>query len=101
MQTTITARHFTANPALRQYASARLSKLEKYYDGITDVHVVLHKNSLTKTVEITLRVYRQRLNAQDVAQTYEKAIDGCVERLRKQIIRYKDKLRSTKKNIHH
>ncbi len=61
MQTTITARHFTANPALRQYASARLSKLEKYYDGITDVHVVLHKNSLTKTAEITLRVYRQRL----------------------------------------
>ena len=101
MQTTITARHFTANPALRQYASARLSKLEKYYDGITDVHVVLHKNSLTKTAEITLRVYRQRLSAQDAAKTYEKAIDGCVERLRKQIIRYKDKLRSTKKNIHH
>ena len=101
MQTTITARHFTANPALRQYASARLSKLEKYYDGITDVHVVLHKTSLTKTAEITLRVYRQRLSAQDVAKTYEEAIDRCVVRLRKQVIRYKGKMRSTKKNIHH
>lgn len=101
MQTTITARHFTASPALRQYASARLNRLEKYYDGITDARVVLHQNALTKRAEITLRVYRQRLSAQDGAQTYEEAIDQCVERLRKQLIRYKDKLRSTKKDVHH
>ena len=49
MQTNITARHFTANPTLRPYASARLSRLDKYYDGITDAHVVLHNTSLTKT----------------------------------------------------
>lgn len=41
------------------------------------------------------------MSAQDRAKTYEEAIDRCVERLRKQIIRYKGKMRSTKKNIHH
>ncbi|MFQ5569942.1 MAG: ribosome hibernation-promoting factor, HPF/YfiA family [Rhodothermales bacterium] len=102
MQTRITARHFHASPALRQYASERLSKLEKYYNGITDAHVVLRSNAtLEKTAEITLNVYRQQLIAHDVAATYEDAIDQCVERLRKQIIKYKAKLRRVDKNIRH
>ncbi len=101
MHKQITARHFNASPALRTYAAERLSKLEKYYNGITDAHVILQAAPLEKTAEITLGVYRQRLTAQDVAATHEEAIDRCVERLRKQIIRYKARLRRTDQDIHH
>ncbi|MDX1545848.1 MAG: ribosome-associated translation inhibitor RaiA [Rhodothermales bacterium] len=101
MHTQITARHFTASPALQTYASDRLSRLEKYYDGITDAHVVLEEQPAAKAAEITLNVYRQRLAAQDAGSTHEEAIDRCVERLRKQIIRYKAKLRSKKRDVHH
>ncbi len=103
MQTQITARHFEANPALRQHVADRLSRLERYYDGITEAHVILMKDGTaeaTKTAEITLNVYRQQLTASDSAPSHEVAIDHCVERLRRQILRYKAKLRSTNKDLH-
>ena len=101
MNTRITARHFHASPALRAYVTDRLSKLEKYYNGITDVHVVLHKEPSQQAAEITLNVYRQRLAAQDAAPTYEEAVDRCITRLRRQISRYKARLRSNHRNEHH
>lgn len=101
MQTQITARHFTASPALRTYAAERLDRLKKYYDGITDAHVILDNEALEKAAEITLGVYRQRLTAQDTATTHEEAIDGCIEHLRRQLKRYKAKLRRTDQDVHH
>lgn len=104
MQTQITARHFEANPILKEYASTRLSKLLRYYDGITDAHVILTSNSSVpadKHAEIMLSVYRQRMAAQHAGTSYEEAIDQCVNSLRRQLMRYKAKLRSKQKLVRH
>ena len=96
MDTQITARHFSASSQLKEFVTARVSKLERFYDGITDARVILSKNSRAgsgKAAEITLNVRRQSLFAQEEAHTYEEAIDRCVSRLRRQIIKYKDKRR--------
>ncbi len=96
MDTRITARHFSATPKLKDHVNARLSKLERYYNGITDAHVVLSRPSsgnFKKSAEITVNVYRQSLTAQDRASTFEEAVDRCVLRLRRQVLKYKDKLR--------
>ncbi len=100
METQVTARHFDASPALRAYAAKRLAKLERYYDGIVDAHIVLGTNgsSSEKTAEVTVGVYGQRLVAEDQSSTHETAIDNCVERLRRQVLKYKDRLRSTDKD---
>lgn len=101
MQTQITVRHFDANDQLRTYAAERLAKLKKYYDGITDAHIVLSDESTPsngKSAEIVLNVYRQTLSARNSATTHEEAIDQCVDRLRRQLARYKDKLKSTDKH---
>jgi putative sigma-54 modulation protein len=93
MQTQITARHFNASPRLRRYASERLGKLERFYDGITGAHVILEPNGDTtsKEAKVELNVFRQRLTAADHGPTYEQAIDKCVNRLRRQILKYKTK----------
>ncbi len=96
MDTRITARHFSAPPKLKDHVNMRMSKLERYYSGITDAHVVLslpNTGSVSKSAEITVQVYRQSLTAQDRAATFEEAVDRCVLRLRRQVLRYKDKLR--------
>ena len=103
MDTQFTARHFDANDSLRSFASQRLSKLERFYDGIVDAHVILTEDDhpvTNKSAEINMNVYQQRLSAQDSASTFEEAIDNCVERLRRQVLKYKDKLKSKDKNYH-
>ncbi len=97
MDTQITARHFSASEKLKDFVNTRVGKLERFYDGITDARVILSKHNSTggsKTAEITLNVRRNSLIAQEEAHTYEEAIDRCVSRLRRQILKYKGKRRS-------
>lgn len=98
MQIQFTARHFDASNELRDYTEQKLEKLLRFYDGVTDATIVLSKGgngSSERTAEISLRVFRQTLTARDTATTHEEAIDNSIERLRRQLMRYKAKLRST------
>jgi putative sigma-54 modulation protein len=104
MTTEVTFRHFDAVPTLRDQALKGVDKLTKYYDGITTAHVVLEIEQFDterKTAEISLGVYRQTLTASETADTHEEAINVCVAHLKRQIIRYKDRLRSIDKDFHH
>jgi putative sigma-54 modulation protein len=101
MEAQITARHFEANPALRDYASERLSKLERYYDGIMEARVILSEDggpAAGKSAEIIVHVYQKTLSANSEGTSHEDAIDQCVKALRRQIKKYKSKLRSTDKD---
>jgi ribosomal subunit interface protein len=103
MHAQITARHFEADPMLRQHVAEQLSKLDKCYDGITGAHIVLENgkaSSNDKRAEITLSVYRQRLSATDTASSHEVAVSRCVNRLRRQILRYKSRLRDPNLDKH-
>lgn len=97
MDTRITARHFSASKQLKDFVNTRVGKLERFYDGITDARVILSKHNGSggpKTAEITLNVRRNSLIAQEEAQSHEEAIDRCVSRLRRQILKYKGKRRN-------
>ncbi len=101
MQTQITARHFEADDRLRDYAAKKLAKLEKYYDGITDARVVLAEDGSAgsaKSAEIVVHVYQQTLSAAGEGATHEQAVDKCVDALRRQVKKYKAKLRSKDKD---
>lgn len=103
MDLRITARHFKAEDDLREYVAKQVSKLERYYDGITDVRVVLglgQASSEERTAEINLNVYRQTLTAGEVAETHEEAVNQCVSSLKRQILRYKEKIRRKHKYRH-
>ncbi len=103
MQNQITARHFDLYPDLRDHVDSQLSKLERYYDGIINAHVILGESNAPsghKTAEINIDVYQKRLSAEDAASTHEQAITQCVDHLRRQLKKYKAQLRSTDKDAH-
>jgi len=99
----ITARHVDVNDRVRRYAISRTQKLERYYDGIVSAHVILSKDNSpaeNKTAEINIDVYQKRLSAADKGETYDAAINKCVDHLRRQLEKYKSQLRSTDKDAH-
>ena len=103
MQSQITARDFDLYPDLRDHVDSRLAMLERYYDGIMSAHVVLQESNAPsgdKKAEINIDVYQKRLSAEDTAPTYEQAINQCVDHLRRQLKKYKARLRSTDKDVH-
>ncbi len=102
MQTRITARHTDLPEGVRALIEASVSKLSRYYDGIHDAHIVLdgQETGASKTAEVKVNVSRRTLTAQDAAPTYQEAVNGCVRQLRRQVLRYKDGVRDTSKNVH-
>ncbi len=92
MQVTIDARHFNARDDLKDYIERELERLKKKYDRIVDVHVTLDGKLDKKMAQISVKVWGQTLVASETANKFEIAVDAAVDKLDKQIIRYKDKL---------
>ncbi|HTR80889.1 MAG TPA: ribosome-associated translation inhibitor RaiA [Bacteroidota bacterium] len=95
MEPTITTRHFKPHDGLREYVRVAVAKLERYYDGIVHTEVILRferpRNSV-KIAEIHLTVYGTLLKAVEKSDEYIKSVDAAIEKLERQLKKYKGKL---------
>ena len=96
MDIQITSRHFKARPSLVEYAEDSVRKLSQIYDGIINAQVILEAESHDdgKIAEIILMVYHDRLFAKEAGEDFEKCISSCVDKLERQLHKYKDKLKA-------
>jgi putative sigma-54 modulation protein len=94
MQINFTARHFRAPERLKQYAEKKVSGLKKYYDGIIDCEIILDYEKLNQVAEISAKVYSQRLVAIEKTEDIYKSIDLAVDKLERQLKKFKEKRRN-------
>jgi len=97
MKVKITSVHFKTDQKLDEFIQERVSKLSGLYDGIIGSEAILrienHDKQENKIVEIRLKVRGNDLFAKKQSKTFEEAIDSSVEALRRQLKKYKEKLR--------
>lgn len=93
MQLTVTGHHVDITDALRDYVSTKLAKLERHFDQMTDVHCVLTVEKLEQKAEATVNLSGGTIHADAVAQNMYSAIDGLVDKLDRQILKHKGKLK--------
>ena len=96
MRLQVKAHNGTLNETVRAYAEKRLAKLEKRLYEQTVVEVTLsreHNPSIKDDHSAEAVVYTKGPNivASESAETYEAAIDRLVDKLERQIERYRDK----------
>ncbi len=94
MNITITARKFKAHDTLKEYIKDEVASLEKYYDEILDVDVILsYQNSKenVKTSEIILQVPGQTLTATDTTDDFKKSVALTIEKISRQLEKIKTK----------
>jgi ribosomal subunit interface protein len=93
--------HFDATAKLETFIDKKVSKFEHRFDGIQLAEVVLKvikpETVQNKHASIKLKVKSGDLYAEKTADTFEGAIDDCVEALSKQLSKFKDKSVSKKK----
>lgn len=94
----VTLRHSNNHNSIEEYASDAAAGLSKFYPGLMNCHVILdhQKNDYehNKIAEITVHVPQHDLVAKESGQTYEQAIDCCIDSLSKQLKRLKEKQRN-------
>lgn len=97
MIVTISGRHMEVTPALKQYADQKANKLSKYYDRIQEIEVVMDASKDSTRVEMIVNAEH---NAMFIAHHDEgdayACIDGCVDKLERQLTDHKEKFRNRK-----
>ena len=98
MEIRIQAIHFDATKQLEAFIQKKVSKLEQYFDGILTAEVTLKvvkpETALNKSAAILLKIRNSDCFAEKTKDTFEEAIDECVEALEKQLVKFKEKSRS-------
>lgn len=94
MQISVTGHHVEVTEAMKNYVDEKFQKLERHFDQLIDVHVILSVEKLAQKAESTVQVNGAKLFAEETQEDMYAAIDGLVDKLDRQIIKHKEKLSS-------
>lgn len=95
MELRIQSVNFEASDQLKAFAEKKVNKLVKYTDDIIQTEMIMKvvkpDAPNNKEVSVKLNIKNGESFASKSADTFEEAIDLCMEALEKQIIRTKEK----------
>src|ERR1700674_3998906 len=92
MNLTICGHHMAVTPAIRSYVEGKLARIRRHFDHVIDVNVILTVDHLDRKAEITCHVSGKDIFARSNDPDLYAAIDALVDKLDRQIIKYKDRL---------
>lgn len=97
MDIQIQAIHFDATEKLEAFINKKVSKLEKSFEQIQTIEVQLKvvkpATALNKQTTITIIAPGIKFFADKTCDTFEEGVDLCVDALRTQITKHKEKQR--------
>ena len=98
MEIRIQSIHFDATEKLQAFIEKKVGKIAKSCDQAATAEVALKvvkpETAMNKEVQIRINVPGGSLHAEKTSDTFEEAIDLCVEALQKQAEKYKEKQRA-------
>ncbi|MDP5040564.1 MAG: ribosome-associated translation inhibitor RaiA, partial [Paraglaciecola sp.] len=89
MQINLTGHHLEITDSLRDYVDSKFTKLERHYDHINNVHVILNVEKLNQKAEATLHLSGAEVFANAEHLDMYAAIDALIDKLDRQVIKHK------------
>ena len=98
MEIKIQSIHFDATEQLKAFAEKKTAKLEKACEDIKNVElqlkVVKPATAMNKEVSLAAAVPGNTLFVTKTCDTFEEGIDQCVDAMKVQLTKFKEKLRN-------
>jgi putative sigma-54 modulation protein len=92
MQINLTGNHVDVTPALRDYVQAKFDRIERHFDHVTDIHVILSVEKQRNKAEATVHVTGASLYADAEHEDMYAALDLMADKLDRQVKKHKEKL---------
>ena len=97
MKIIVNGRHLEITPALKSYSEEKIGKFEKYISSITEAIVTLSVEKYRHKAEVLLKVNGIMIQAEGTTGEVYSSIDQVVEKLEKQVVKYKERQHSYRK----
>lgn len=94
MQINLTGHHIELTSSMRDYVNSKFAKLERHFDHINNVYVVLNVEKLTQKAEAKLHMNGGEIFASSEDDDMYAAIDSLIDKLDRQVLKYKEKITS-------
>jgi putative sigma-54 modulation protein len=97
MRVNVTFRHMESSEPVRNYVEEKLPKVKKYIDEPVEAQVVLSvEKKIRHKAEVILGAKGITIKASEETTDMYAAIDGVLDKLERQLKRYKDKIKNHK-----
>ncbi|MDN3680391.1 ribosome hibernation promoting factor [Vibrio tapetis] len=94
MQIHIQGHHIDITDSMQDYVESKFQKLERFFDHINSVNVVLRVEKVDQIAEATLHINQGDIHAHATDESMYAAIDSLVDKLVRQLNKHKEKLSS-------
>ena len=92
MQVKITGHHLEVTDSMREYVIQKFQRLERHFEKVTEIEVILSLEKLKHKAEATVYVNGNNLFADCQDDDMYAAIDALADKLDRQIIKRKEKI---------
>ncbi|MDR0378787.1 MAG: ribosome-associated translation inhibitor RaiA [Candidatus Accumulibacter sp.] len=92
MNLQISGHHLEVTPALREYVTGKLDRVTRHFDHVIDVNAILSVDKLEQKAEVTMRLPGKDVFVESSGSDLYAAIDDLVDKLDRQVQKYKQKL---------
>lgn len=98
MEVKIQSIHFDATEKLQAFVEKKVAKLEKSYEDIRTLEVQLKvvkpATALNKEASLTVAVPGTTLFVEKTCDSFEESVDQCVDSMKVQLTKFKEKMRN-------
>jgi len=96
MQITTTFRHLDPSDALKSYAEEKLERVNKYIDEPVVAQVFMTVEKIRHCAEVTITAKGITIKASEETNDMYSAIDAVVDKIERQLRRYKERIKKHK-----
>ncbi len=90
MNLNLTGQHLTITPAIRDYVVAKFDRINRHFDHVIEVNVVLSVEKLRHKIEANLHIRGKDIHGESVEPDMYAAIDMLADKLDRAVIKHKE-----------
>ena len=98
MQIEITGHHVEVTPLIDNYIKEKVTRLKRHFDQVLNIHIILEVQKHNHKAEASMNVSGNHIFADATGHDMYAAIDFLTDKLDRQILKHKEKIRSHHRN---
>jgi ribosome hibernation promoting factor len=91
MNLQLTGHHVDITPAIREYVTGKLARINRHFDHVIDVTVIMTVEKLDQKIEANVHLSGKDIHVTSNDGDMYAAIDSLIDKLDRQVLRYKER----------
>ena len=87
----LTGHHVEITPAIREYVTSKLARIDRHFDHVIDVNVIMTVEKLDQKIEANVHVAGKEIHVHANHADMYAAIDGLMDKLDRQVLKHKER----------